>query len=108
MSYIYILANLYCKLPFNFAGENIQRNVPGHGAGHAVVLIGCTPQYLKFMSSWGQDWADGGYFRVRDERALREMKFYDIYSKENKLTIKEKEAFQRDLQLSKRQEKQKR
>ena len=43
--------------------------------GHAVVLIRCHPNCLVFMNSWGQKFADGGFFRVRDGTVLHDMEF---------------------------------
>ena len=61
--------------------------------GHAVVLIRCDPDCLTFMNSWGTDWADGGFFRVKDQSVLNEMEFYDVYWTEDDLTDSEKQAY---------------
>ena len=61
--------------------------------GHAVVLIRCHPNCLVFMNTWGQEFADGGFFRVQDEKVLHNMQFFDIYWEEDDLTTSEKEAF---------------
>ena len=61
--------------------------------GHAVVLIRCDPDCLTFMNSWGTDWADGGFFRVKDQWVLNKTEFYDVYWTEDDLTDSEKEAF---------------
>ena len=47
------------------------RTDPG---GHAVMLAGCDPNCLTFMKSWGQEFADGGFFRVEDQSVLNETK----------------------------------
>ena len=62
--------------------------------GHAVVLIRCHPNCLVFMNSWGQNFGDGGFFRVRDEKVLHNMVFFDIYWEEEDLTSSEKRAFE--------------
>ena len=64
--------------------------------GHAVVLTGCAPNHLTFMNSWGQNWADGGFFRVEDKNVLHNMKFYDMYWTEDDLKPSECEAFKRE------------
>ena len=58
--------------------------------GHAVVLIRCHPNCLVFMNSWGQEFADGGFFQVQDEKVLHNMEFFDIYWEEDDLTPSEK------------------
>lgn len=63
--------------------------------GHAVVLMRCDPHCLTFMNSWGQNFADGGFFRVKDQAVLNETKFYDVYWTENDLKENEKEAYKR-------------
>lgn len=62
-------------------------------SGHAVVLIRCSPECLVFLNSWGQDWGDGGFFRVKDATVLNNMRFFDVYWLEEELTPKEKEAY---------------
>ena len=63
--------------------------------GHAVVLIRCHPNCLVFMNSWGQKFADGGFFRIQDEKVLHSMEFFDVYWEEDDLTTSEKKAFER-------------
>ncbi|ETO30602.1 hypothetical protein RFI_06517 [Reticulomyxa filosa] len=46
--------------------------------GHAVVLIACELEHLRFMNSWGDTWADCGFFRVKDGQVLQ-MKFFDVF-----------------------------
>lgn len=61
-----------------------------------MVLMGCTPDCLTFMNSWGQDFADGGFFRVENQSVLNDTKFYDVYWTEDDLKPSEKEAFKRE------------
>ncbi len=61
--------------------------------GHAVVLIRCSPDSLLFMNSWGQTWADSGFFRVKDAAVLDNMTFYDVYWTLNDLKQSEKDAY---------------
>ena len=72
--------------------------------GHAVVLTGCAPKCLTFMNSWGQEWADGGFFRVEDKNVLNNMKFYDVYwtlddLKESEIKAYEREGIKRAQEL---------
>ena len=59
-----------------------------------MVLIRCSPECLVFMNSWGQDWADGGFFRVKDASVLNNMKFFDVYWIKKDLTQGEKKAYE--------------
>ncbi len=65
----------------------------GDGCGHAVVLIRCSPDYLLFMNSWGQEWGDGGFFKVKDASVLDRMIFYDVYWTLDDLKQSEKDAY---------------
>ena len=57
------------------------------------MLTRCDPDCLTFMNSWGSNWADGGFFRVKDQSVLNKTEFYDVYWTEDNLTDSEKEAF---------------
>ena len=57
-----------------------------------MVLMRCYPQFLVFMNSWGQDWADGGFFQVKDAQVLQDMTFFEIFWKDDDLTPKERKA----------------
>ena len=61
-----------------------------------MVLIRCDPECLTFMNSWGQDFADGGFFRVKDQTVLNDMRFFDVYWTLNDLTPGEKQAYERE------------
>lgn len=53
--------------------------------GHAVVLIRYDASSLGVMNSWGEDWADGGFFKIENADTLN-LIFYDIYFLETGLT----------------------
>lgn len=69
---------------------------PWHN-GHAVVLIGCAPQSLTFLNSWGSDWGKNGTFSIEDYTVLsiedEPMRFYDIFWKQSDLTEAELGAY---------------
>ena len=65
-------------------------------AGHAVVLINFEPDCLTFMNSWGTDFADGGFFRIKDQSVLHDFNFYDVYWEIDDLTNQEKQAFKEE------------
>ena len=61
--------------------------------GHAVVLTSYDAGSLRLMNSWGDDWADNGFFRVKDANVLPGLKFFDVFWTEDSLSQKEKEAY---------------
>ena len=48
------------------------------------------------MNSWGQGFADGGFFRVKDQSVLNDTKFYDVYWTRNDLKPSEIEAYKKE------------
>ena len=48
------------------------------------------------MNSWGQNFADGGFFRVKDQAVLNDMRFFDVYWTLKDLTPNEIEAYKRE------------
>ena len=62
--------------------------------GHAVILMRVEPKCLVFMNSWGEDFADLGFFRVKDINVLK-MKCYDVYWTLNDLFQSEIQNYQK-------------
>jgi hypothetical protein len=60
--------------------------------GHAVVLIDIAPNYLRFLNSWGAQWADKGFFKVAKADVLN-LKFIDVFWTLDDLTATEKSAY---------------
>ena len=46
--------------------------------GHAVVLTSYNSESLQLMNSWGTDWANNGFFRVRNAEVLG-LEFLDVF-----------------------------
>lgn len=46
--------------------------------GHAVVLTGYQWNCLRLMNSWGQKWADNGFFRIKNSEVLK-LVFHDVF-----------------------------
>lgn len=63
------------------------------GGGHAVVLTSYDADSLRLMNSWGDKWADKGFFRVQDANVLPGLKFFKVFWTEDSLSQKEKEAY---------------
>ena len=61
--------------------------------GHAVVLVGYDATSLRFMNSWGDKWADGGFFKIRDSGVLMKMAFYDVFFLESELKESERKNY---------------
>ena len=61
--------------------------------GHAVVLTSFDSECLRLLNSWGEDWADMGFFRVQNANVLR-LKFIDVYWTEEDLTKEEKRCYE--------------
>ena len=61
--------------------------------GHAVVLTSYDADSLRLMNSWGDDWADQGFFRVQNSDVLG-LKFVDVFWTLNDLRKREKKAYE--------------
>jgi len=61
--------------------------------GHAVVLTSYDAESLRLMNSWGDDWADSGFFRVQNANTLPGLTFYDVFWTLDSLSQKEKKAY---------------
>lgn len=57
--------------------------------GHAVVLTSFNAECLRLMSSYGDGWADCGFFRVQNAQIL-DLQFIDVFWESNSLTFSEK------------------
>ena len=66
-------------------------------SGHAVVLMRCSPRGLTFMNSWGEDFANGGFFTLENEHVFSNtITFYDVNWLEADLKPSEKEAYKNE------------
>ena len=78
--------------------EELNKSKPiskGKPRSHAVVLIAIEENCLVFLNSWGTDFADNGYFRVKDENVLNISEFIDIFWNEDDLTMEEKDFYKK-------------
>jgi hypothetical protein len=61
-------------------GEIINANNSNKcGGGLSVVLTTIENNCLKFLNSWGNKWADKGFFRIENEKVLPNIKFMDVF-----------------------------
>ena len=59
---------------------------------HAVVLASYDSSCLRFMNSWGEEWGDGGFFRIQNPEVLN-MKFMRVYVDTEALLPSEKHYY---------------
>ena len=62
--------------------------------GHAVVLTSFDSESLRLLNSWGEDWADMGFFRVENADVLG-LEFIDVYWTITDLTEEEKTYYEK-------------
>ena len=62
--------------------------------GHAVVLTSFDSECLRLLNSYGEDWADMGFFRVQKADVLR-FQFIDVFWTEDDLREEEKTYFKK-------------
>ncbi|CAG2223268.1 unnamed protein product [Mytilus edulis] len=60
--------------------------------GHAVVLTSFNSECFRFMNSWGDNWADMGFFKVQNSKVL-DFKFIDVFWTLNDLSKREIDYF---------------
>jgi hypothetical protein len=66
-------------------GKMAANRLSPEAGGHAVVLIGGSPNTLTFLNSLGRDWGDDGCFSVEDQTVLQtssprlRVRFYDVF-----------------------------
>ena len=60
--------------------------------GHAVVLTSFDSECLRLLNSWGENWADMGFFRVQNADVLG-LQFIAVYLTAEDLTNEEKSYF---------------
>ena len=70
----------------------MKKHSPSDPGGHAVVLTSYDAESLRLMNSWGDDWADNGFFRVQNADVLG-LEFADVFWTENDLSQEEKSAY---------------
>lgn len=69
---------------------DISKRVSGYKLlGHAVVLTSYNSEWLYLMNSWGDKWADMGFFRIQNAEVL-DMKFIDVFWTSKDLLSNEK------------------
>ena len=71
---------------------DLKKNSTSYPGGHAVVLSSYDAESLRLMNSWGDDWADNGFFRVQNADVLG-LEFVDVFWTEENLSDGEKRAY---------------
>ena len=62
--------------------------------GHAVVLTTFDSECLRLLNSWGEKWADMGFFRVQNAEVLG-LEFIDVFWETEHLTEEEKNSYEK-------------
>ncbi|CAG2249943.1 unnamed protein product [Mytilus edulis] len=62
-------------------------------SGHAVVLTSFNSKSLRFMNSWGSNWANMGFFRVQNSEVL-DFDYIDVFWTLNDLSEQEIKKFE--------------
>ena len=71
---------------------DLKKNSTSDPGGHAVVLTSYDAESLRLMNSWGDGWADNGFFRVQNADVLG-LEFVDVFWTLDNLSEKEKRAY---------------
>ncbi|XP_045169090.2 uncharacterized protein LOC123531864 [Mercenaria mercenaria] len=72
---------------------DIKRRAPdAETGGHAVVLTSYNSECLRLMNSWGDCWADMGFFRIENAEVL-DLDFIDVFWTLNDLSEREKKYY---------------
>lgn len=69
-----------------------KRNLKSRTEGHAVVLTSFDSNCLRFMNSWGDNWADTGFSRIESADVLG-VEFIDVFWTLNDFIKNEKEYY---------------
>lgn len=73
--------------------DDLQEASPGAQKNrHAVVFMRCDAESLTLMNSWGTEFANGGFFKVKDQSVLN-LTFYDVFWEPDSLSETEKAAY---------------
>ena len=64
----------------------------GKMIGHAVVLTHIYKDSLRFLNSYGTQWGDNGFFKVRNSKVIN-AKFMEVYIEPKDFSNEEKEKF---------------
>ena len=88
----YLFYRLYpkCILTKEFLGK---RKEGEKLKGHAVVLTEIFLNHLYFLNSYGKNWGDNGYFRVKNAEVLN-AKFMEIYIEPYNYTLEQRSKFE--------------
>ncbi len=75
--------------------DSLPDSLGGKFSGHAAVIVGHDDSSWKIKNSWGDDFADGGYFQMSKSLVLDcHPMFYDIFWYEHNLTADDLAAYE--------------
>ena len=78
--------------------EYCNLNQESSGGGHAVIIMSSgfdgDLRYFNIANSWGEDWANKGFFKVYSDAIS--FNYYDVFWYESDLTDEERAQYKRD------------
>lgn len=78
--------------------DNLDITLRPRGAkpgGHAVVLTSYDSKSLCMMNSWGDQWANNGFFRIKNAEVLN-LEFIDVFWTLDNLLQSEKDSYEKE------------
>ena len=84
----------------------MDKNVPENdedGGGHAVVITKYNKDCFTVLNSWGDQWGDNGFFKIKDFTVFPKFRCFDVFFTLNDLTDYEKEEYQKLVERKKKE-----
>ena len=60
----------------------INKNVPYNDVGdrgHATVITKYDKECITVLNSWGDEWGDGGFFKIKDFLVFKSLRCFDVF-----------------------------
>lgn len=86
--------------------EEMNKNVPvddKDGGGHAVVITKYSKECFTVLNSWGDQWGDNGFFKIKDLSVFSQFRCFDVFFTLKDLTDYEKNEYQKLVERRKRE-----
>ena len=86
--------------------EEMDKDVPLNdedGGGHAVVITKYSKDCFTVLNSWGDQWGDNGFFKIKDFSVFQTFKCFDVFFTLKDLTDYEKNEYQKLVERKKKE-----